>query len=353
MKPLYLALMLLFSATVSATPYLWQTNTAGNDIHIYNLDNLELVRRLEVGANPHGFAVPEDNRSVYVSLEKYGSNHGEILQINPFSLKIEQRIEVCREPQNITTTPNGKFLYVPCFNGQYWVIDTASGKVVKKIETGGRPHNTEVSRDGRYVYLSPLRKVNGVTVVDVLAENQVDGFIPFGGQVRPLSLSRDGQLLFQHVDGVDGFKVADTNQKAVVKVVEHHSSLGRYRYAQHLVNRISRKLGYKKIFEIAHCHGLKVRPDQQEIWSTCGSNLNIHDLDREDYPQTGHINLGGTGYWLSFSLDSRLSAVALPDRNQVAIINTSDMKIVKYLNVGKRPKRNMVINHDIELQAAK
>ena len=120
-KALQLALIFAFPVTVSATPYLWQTNTAGNDIHIYNLDNFELVRRLVVGANPHGIAVPDDNSIVYVSLEKYGNEQGEILGINPVSLDIEQRIKVCREPQNITMTPNGKFLYVPCYNGQYWV----------------------------------------------------------------------------------------------------------------------------------------------------------------------------------------------------------------------------------------
>jgi DNA-binding beta-propeller fold protein YncE len=335
---------LVFSTAARATPYLWQLNAWGNDIHIYNLDNFQLVRRLDVGRNPHGIAVPKDLQMIYISLERYGQPHGELLWINPVSLVIERRTEICEEPENIAVTPDGKWLYVPCKHGEYWVVDTASGATVKKISTGGRPHNAKPSSDGRYMYLSPLGRPDGVTVVDVAAGHRVTGFIPFGGQVRPLDLSRDGQLLFQQVDGVNGFRVADTERGAVVKTVRHSTGLGWFQPVQRLMNRVSRRLGYGKMFELAHCHGLAVRPDQKEVWATCGHNLNIHSLDRDNYAETGYLQLSGTGYWLSFSPDSRYAAVALADRDQVAVVDTREKRIVRLLAVGHRPKRNVIID---------
>ena len=344
----YLVAMMVLSTTVQATPYLWQTNSYGNDIHIYNLNTFELVRRLEVGAHPHGIAVPDDKSVFYVSLERHGQPHGELLWINPVSLEVERRLKTCKEPQNIAITPDGKWLYVPCKNGQYWVVDTDTGITVKKIATGGRPHNVKPSSDGRYMYLSPLGSPVGVTVIDVQAGHQMTGFIAFCGQVRPLDVSRDGQLLFQQVDGVFGFKVADTTQRAVLTEVQHSTSVEWFHSAKKLINRVSRRFGFEKPFTLPYCHGLGVRPDQKEVWATCGSNLNIHNLDRGNYGETAHLNLDGTGYWLSFSPDSRYAAVALADLDQVAIVDTHDKRIVRLLAVGNRPKRNIIIDHRIQ-----
>ena len=66
----------------------------------------------------------------------------------------------------------------------------------------------QVSRDGRLALLSPLGNGAQVTVVDVKAGHEVVGEISFAGSVRPSALSLDGRL-FQHVDGLNGFQVAD------------------------------------------------------------------------------------------------------------------------------------------------
>ena len=304
---------------------------------ISTTSNFRLVRRLEVGRNPHGIAVPKDPQMIYVSLERYGRLTGVAVD-QPREPGYREAYETCEEPQNIAVTPDGKWLYVPCKNGEYWVVDTGSGATVKKISTGGPPHNAKASSDGRHMYLSPLGKPDRVTVVDVAAGHRVTGFIPFGGQVRPLDLSRDGQLLFRQVDGVNGFRVADTARGAVVKTVRHSTGLGWFRPVRKLMNWVSLRLGAGKMFDLAHCHGLAVRPDQNEVWSTCGHNLNIHSLDRDNYAETGHLQLSGTGYWLSFSPDNRYAAAALADRDQVAVVDTREKRIVRLLAVGHRPK---------------
>ena len=41
-----------------------QINAYGNDAHIYNMDDFSLVRRIEVGPNPHGISATADGRTV-------------------------------------------------------------------------------------------------------------------------------------------------------------------------------------------------------------------------------------------------------------------------------------------------
>jgi len=76
--------------------------------------------------------------------------------------------------------------------------------------------------------------------------------------------------------------------------------------------------------------------------------LNIHSLDRDSYAETTHLVLDGKGYWLSFSPDSHYAAVALAELGQVAIIDAHEKRIIRVLDVGKRPKRNVIIDHMID-----
>jgi len=187
------------------------------------------------------------------------------------------------------------------------------------------------------MYLSPMGKPKGVTVVDVLAGHEVIGFIPFSAAVRPPALSANGQLLFQHVDGLNGFEVADVEQRTRVARVKHSSNIGWFAPIKRLGNLTLK--GFKR------CHGLALRPDQAEIWSTCANNLTIHNVRDPSYPETHRIGLTGKGYWLTFSPDSRYAFVALSNRNQVAVVDTKSKDIVQHLDAGKAPKRNLVLTY--------
>ena len=286
-KAVLLPLTIIICTNVSAAQFLWQTNSLGNDIHIFNIDNFQLHKRLVVGPEPHGIAAPDDGHVIYVSLEAKSQDRGELLWIDPQSLEIKHRLKVGPKPQAIATTPDGQWIYVPCRDGHYWVIDAIARQVVTKINTGGWPHNTQASRDGRYMFLSSMGKWQGVTVVDVKAQHKVVGVIPFSDSVRPPALSSDGQFLFQHVDGLNGFEVADVQQRKVIASVKHSTQLGWFMPLN--------LIGYITLDGLKRCHGLAIRPDQKEIWSTCAENLAIHSMGERTYPEIHLVNLEGKG----------------------------------------------------------
>ena len=185
------------------------------------------------------------------------------------------------------------------------------------------------------MYLSPMGSPNAVTIVDIEAGHRVIGEIPFDDSVRPPALSADGQRLFQHIDGLNGFQAANVEERRVVSTVEHATRLG-------LI-----PLGFAGWFGLSglqRCHGLDIRPDQREIWSVCGNGVTVHDLTRPSYPEVIRIALKNKGYWLTFSPDSRWTFVALAGVGEVAVIDARKLEVVAHFPAGKGPKRNLVID---------
>ena len=146
-------LVVASQAAQAGKQMLWVENAYGDDIHVIDVATQEIVKHLVVGDNPHGIAAAADASVVYVALEKFKKPAGELLWINPRTYEITHRIDVGPEPNEIECTPDGRWIYVPCEDGKYWVVDGREKKVVKKIITGGRPHNTTVSADGKRMYL--------------------------------------------------------------------------------------------------------------------------------------------------------------------------------------------------------
>jgi DNA-binding beta-propeller fold protein YncE len=323
------------SSLAGAVPYLWQTNAAGDDVYIYELETFLLFKKLVVGPEPQGIAAPDDARVVYIALEDKTSKRGELLWVDPQSFTIQYRLTVGPSPRAIATTPDGRWVYVPCRDGYYWVIDAQSKTVATRIYTAGRPHHTVASRDGRYMYLSPMGLPQRVTIVDLEAGHHVVGYIPFGGAVQGSALSADQTLFLQHEDGLNGFQVADIAQRNVIATIVHSTSFGGLIPVK--------RLGWLTPQGFKRCGGLAIRLDQQEIWSVCAENLTIHALRPPDFPERHTLQLTGQGESLTFTPDSRYAFVALTGRDQVAVVDTNTKAVVRHLDAGKAPRQNLVI----------
>lgn len=338
-RALIIAAVLVTPANAEAAEprqLLWQTNAEGNDIHVFDLAAGALVKRLEVGPEPHGIAATADHRTVFVTIEANGSPRGELLWIDAASFQVKRRMPLCAEPHALAATPDGAFLYIPCRDEHYWVVDGSTGAVIKKIKTGGRPHNTAISADGARAYLSPMGEPHAVTIVDVHKAHSPVGTIPFQDSVRPSALTRDGQLLFHHVDGINGFQMADTRRRDAIATVEHGTRLD----GVLLVN----SLGWLGFGGFERCHGIAVRPDQAEVWSVCADTVTVHAA-RSRFTERAAISLPGKGYWITFSPDARYACIALSDMGEVAVIDTATRSLVRRLKAGASPKRNLVLRH--------
>lgn len=310
---------------------LWVTNAYGNDVHVFDVATFKLVRRIEVGPNPHGISATADGRTVHVALENFRTGQGELIWIDAPTGRITHRLKIGPRPNENECTPDGKWIYVPCADGNYWVIDGEKKAVVKKIKTLGRPHNTTISPDGKRMYLSPMGSPERVTIVDIENGHKVVGEIPFANSVRPPAIDRDEKRFFQNIDGLIGFQVADIKNRKVTHTVKHV---------------VPKDLQGKK----TRCHGLGVRPDQREIWSCNVEHqlVHVHELTSGAYKQIATIEMPGRIYWLCFTPDSKYGFVSVRSKSQVAVVDCKTKKIIRFLKVGREPKRTQVVNVPVQ-----
>ena len=304
----------------------WLASAYGDDIYIYELGSFQLLKRIQVGPNPHGLSATADGRTVHVALEHFDDPVGELAWIDTRSFDVTAKVKVGPQPQEIDCTPDGKWIYVPCADGQWHVVDGHERRVVTTIHTGGRPHNTVASPDGKRMYLSPMGYPQAVTVVDVAAGHRVIGEIPFQDVTRPPAITADERLFFQNIDNMLGFQAADIAQRRVIKTIEH-------------------SIPPQRRGEWSRSHGLGVRPDQQEIWSCNVEHhlVHVHEMSSGNYREIASITLPGPVYWLSFSPDSKYCFVSVRSKRQVAVIDCISKNIVTMLDAGQAVKRTQVV----------
>ncbi|MCI0635515.1 MAG: hypothetical protein L0206_16610 [Actinobacteria bacterium] len=303
---------------------------------LVDLGERATIDRIVVGPNPHGIAAPADGSVVFVSLESDGADRGELLWIDPRTRSVRHRLAVGPEPHAIAVTPDGRWVYVPCRDGDYWVIDAERRRVATRIRTGGRPHNTQATADGRWMVLSPMAGAHQATVVDVAAGHRVVARIAFGGSPRPAAVSSDDTLLFQQIDGLNGFQVARLAEGRVVATVEHETPLGWFLLP-------IRQLGWLGPRGLRRCHGIAARPRSSEVWAACGERLNVHAQDPPRFRERSGVDLPGAAYWLTFDGAGRTAVAALANDDRVAIIDAALGRVVSTIPVGRSPKRNLIL----------
>jgi YVTN family beta-propeller protein len=318
---------LLFSAPLAAGEKVGQklyiTNSAGNDITVADVATNKVIGRIEVGAKPHGIAVPASQKLVLVTIE--GANPGELVWIDPATDKFTRRMPIGPAPNQLAVTPDGTFAYIPVSDGYYEVVDVPKAKIVERIFTGGRPHNTVCSANGERMYLAPMGNPKKVSIVSV-ADHKVIGEIPFTSVVRPVAISKDEKRFFAEVDGLVGIEMADVA-------------------ARKMIHRVPAELSpeLKKIG--SRSHGLGITPDQKEVWECDVEHKEVHvyDITADRPKQIATIPLAGTVYWLTFGPDGRFCYVSVFSRNEVAVIDTATKKLVASIPAGKEPKRLIVV----------
>ena len=303
---------------------LWITNSFGDDVHVYEVGTWELLRRFSVGPEPHGIAATADGRTVVIAVENFKGKHGELVWVDTATFNITHRLPVGPLPNEIECTPDGKWVYVPCADETWWVVDGASKQVVKQIKTGGRPHNTVVSPDGRRMYLSAMG-IPSLTITDTTSEHEVIGRIAFDYPLRPPAMTADEMLFLQNVDSLLGFQVADIAGRRVTGTIRHEYAPDRT--------------------EPSRCHGLAIRPDQQEVWCCDVERniLHIHEAISGQYKQTQAIEMPGRVYWVSFSPDGRYGFLSVRSIGKVAVVDSQSKQLLTMLDAGNTPKRTQVI----------
>jgi YVTN family beta-propeller protein len=304
---------------------LYVANSAGTDLHVIDTVTNKVLKRVEVGPQPHGLVATADGSRLFLTIENGEGEEGELVWFDPLTDTVTRRMKVGPRPNQLACTPDGGIAYIPCDDASWWVIDTASAKVLKKIPTGGRPHNTLCSPDGKRMYLGPKGSYH-VLIADAV-EHKLVGEIPTSDAPRPMVLSADEKRLYANVDTLIGFEVADVAKRKVIHRVEAD-------VPEELLRKASRS------------HGIGLRPDGKELWmcDVFHDRTYVFDAMAEPPKQVATIVMKGGGYWICFSPDGKYCYISERIGDSVAVIDTATRQTAARIEVGKAPKRLLVVD---------
>src|SRR5512144_1894759 len=125
-------------------------NFKDNTVSVIDAGSGEVLGTLPVSAGPHGMAITNDGRTVYVSSD--GSSSVDV--IDTATDKVVKTIEVGKTPNGIALTPDNRLLVVTVYGeDRVALIDTSTQAVVSTIAVA-KPHTVAINPDGKTAYVT-------------------------------------------------------------------------------------------------------------------------------------------------------------------------------------------------------
>ena len=228
-------------------------------------------------------------------------------------------------------TPDGRTIYLPSgfwTDTPYWyVIDAASGDVIRKLSFHAAAHNTLVGASGRFAYLAS-RRHRSLAVVRTDTHEIVREIGPFGNFTRPFTIDAEEAWVFVNVDDLLGFEVANLRTGEVLHRVEVEG------FAKGPVEH-----------HHTPSHGIGMTPDERELWVVDAANQRLHVFDKTTLPpkQTTSIEVNGEPTWITFGIEGRL---AYPSTGDVIDVKRKTIIATLRKNNGKRLRSEKMLQID-------
>jgi DNA-binding beta-propeller fold protein YncE len=278
----------------------------GAGILVFDMDKgHSFVKRIETPASQQ--PKPENVKGICASAVTGKLYFTTLTRLYCLDLKTEKTLWEKALPggcDRMAMTPDGRWLYVPSFEGPHWnVVDAATGKVAAKIEPKSGAHNTVCGLDGSRVYCAGLKSPL-LTVVDTKTQKAVGTVGPFSAPIRPFTVNAAQTRCYVNVNGLLGFEIGDLTTGKMLERVEVPG------FTKGPVKRHG-----------CPSHGVGLTPDEKEIWVCDAANQHLHVFDATVTPPKAiaHIKLREQPGWVTFSLDGRL---AYPSTGEVVDTRT-------------------------------
>jgi YVTN family beta-propeller protein len=191
------------------------SNFKDNTVSVIDTDAGKVVATIPVATGPHGMAITQDGRTLYVS----GDGSSSLDVIDTATDKVVKTIDVGKAPNGVALTPDNRLLLVTVYGeNRIAFIDTSTQTVVATIAVP-KPHTVAISPDGKLAYVTAQEP--GHFELDLIDLNK-------RSVVRKLSLEKtprdgefgyDGKLFYFTQAGVSSVQVLDpTSDKIVAEI---------------------------------------------------------------------------------------------------------------------------------------
>jgi len=225
-------LFLRYASLPAAAPpasrgFLFVANQGEHTALVVDLDTRRVISKIGVDINGHEVAVAPNHHLGYVPIYgnsgvgKPGSDGSTVHVIDLRDGRDSNIIHLGKpvRPHCAKFGPDG-LLYVSAeLANAIYVVDPATGKVVREIPTGAvESHMFVLSPDGKRAYTANVA-AGSVSVVD-LQKRSVIAVVPVAKTVQRISISPDGKYVFTHDQGAPRIAVIDTTTNQLARWID-------------------------------------------------------------------------------------------------------------------------------------
>ena len=318
----YLSIVLALPLT-AASVRIYQTNSAGDTVHVIDPATNKVVFKVEGIEVPHGVTFSPDGTRAYISCESEST----LWATDTKTGKLIAKAKLSGHPNNVSTSKDGKYVFVgiAVAPGAVDVIDTASMSLVKSVPVKGAVHNTYVTPDGKYVMAGSV----GNKMLTAIDEEtlQVAWELPFDLGVRPMAFEKapDGSTsrIFVQLSAYNGFAVVD---------FKTHKEVSRI--------KLPDEPSGGKVGGGAPSHGMGVAPDGKTLWVNSSPATSVFVYSLPELKVLGYVKIGKVPDWITFTPDGKTAYIAISEENLISAVDTATRKEVARIPVGEVPKRN-------------
>lgn len=162
--------------------------TGGSSVYVVDVASRQIVKTVQVGYAPNGFAVSPDGRMLYVSSFLGGT----VSEIDMFTTTVLRTFTVGGVPQELAINRRGTHLYVANEGGYLSDIDLTTGQLAPTIQLQGGGFGVGVTPDDAEAYVTIPN--SGVVQVFSLQTGTLSSTLNVGGNPRRVAFSQLGHI---------------------------------------------------------------------------------------------------------------------------------------------------------------
>ena len=328
--PVVLSIWVALAPAAHAAGRAYVSNEDGESVSVIDTGTNQVIATIAVGKRPRGLKLNADGSLLYVAvsglpkcpptvpdaecakLQRDLQADG-IARIDTATLKVTRVLKSGSDPEQFDLSRDGRRLYVSNEDSaQATVLDTGTGSIIATIALGHEPEGVRVAPNGKWIIVTSETD-NALSLIDAQTL-RVLKTIPVGVRPRDLAFTPDS-----HVAYVSGEGDASLTRVPIPAGAPATRALQ--------LGKTARPMGV--VFDAAH----------QRVYMTTGRGGTVAVIALQGGVEklVTEIPVGARPWGIALSSDGQRLYTANGSSNDVTVVDTSSLRVLKKIPVGQGP----------------
>jgi YVTN family beta-propeller protein len=314
---------------VEAAGRAYVSNEDEHTVTVIDTQSMQVVSTVPVGKRPRGLKLSPDGKQLYVAvsglakcpptvpdeecakLERDLKADG-VAVVDTGTLKLTNLLKAGSDPEQFDLTVDGKYLVVANEDtASATVLELPGGNIKTKIPVGREPEGVRVSPDGKWILITN-ESDHSISLIDTKTLKAVRS-IQVGQRPRDIAFASDHQTAF--VSGefdASVYRISTKDGAPVEKLVQLRKE--------------------------ARPMAVLLDPKQSRLYVSTGRGGTVAVIALDNKPRLlSEIQVGARPWGMALSADGSRIYTANGPSNDVSVVDTKTLQVVKKIPVGRSP----------------